>query len=155
MFRKTEKYQEALNQFTKVMEQLPEDKTVYIERGLVYQNMGNHHMAIKDFQHAIQIDSRCVKAYYHNGTSKLKDGQIEAAIMDFKKAEDIDSTIAGIMDGLGQCYHAQGDYENALMQYDDALKARENDVEFLKNRSATFYDLKKYDESARDLDKAL
>jgi len=83
MFRKTAKFQEALNQFTKVMEQLPEDKTVYIERGLVYQCMGNHQMAIKDFSHATKIDGKCVMAYFHNGTSKLKDGQIQAAIADF------------------------------------------------------------------------
>jgi hypothetical protein len=31
------------------MEQLDEDKTVYIERGLVFKDMGNHHDAIKDF----------------------------------------------------------------------------------------------------------
>ena len=137
------------------MEQLPEDKTVYIERGLVYQNMGNHNMAIKDFKHAIQIDPRCIKAYYHNGTSKLKDGQIQAAIDDFTEAQNLDDTIPGILDGLGQCYHAQKQYDLALEHYDDALKKRENDVEFLKNRSATYYDLKRYDDSARDLDKAL
>lgn len=83
------------------MEQLPEDKTVYIERGLVYQDMGNHQMAIKDFQHAILIDPKCIKAYYHNGTSKLKDGQIQAAIDDFNEAQIIDDSIAGILDGLG------------------------------------------------------
>jgi len=49
MFRRTGKFQEALNQFSRVMEQLPEDKTVYIERGLVYQDMENHNMAIQDF----------------------------------------------------------------------------------------------------------
>jgi len=49
MFRRTSNYSEALKQFSKVMEQLPNDKTVYIERGLVYQDMQNHHMAIEDF----------------------------------------------------------------------------------------------------------
>jgi len=49
MFRRTGKYGEALRQFSKVMEQLPNDKTVYIERGLVYQDMNNHHKAIEDF----------------------------------------------------------------------------------------------------------
>lgn len=54
------------------MDQLPNDKTVYIERGLVYQNMGNHYDAIRDFEQAILIDEMCIKAYFHNGTSKLQ-----------------------------------------------------------------------------------
>ena len=72
MFRRTGKFQEALNQFTRVMEQLPEDKTVYIERGLVYQDMSNHKMAIEDFQQAISKDDQCIEAFFHIGTSKLK-----------------------------------------------------------------------------------
>jgi len=60
--------------FTRVMEQLPNDKTVYIERGLVYQDKGNNQKAIEDFERAIQLDEECIKAYFHNGTSKLRDG---------------------------------------------------------------------------------
>lgn len=76
MFRRTGNFNEALNQFSKVMKQLPEDKTVYIERGLVYQDMGNHHMAIIDFQKAIDIDPMCIEAFFHIGTSKLKSDQV-------------------------------------------------------------------------------
>ena len=83
MFRRTGKFQEALNQFSRVMEQLPEDKTVYIERGLVYQDMENHNMAIQDFQQAIDIDNKCIEAFFHIGTSKLKSGQVQEAIQDF------------------------------------------------------------------------
>jgi tetratricopeptide (TPR) repeat protein len=57
---------------TKVIEQLPDDKTVYIERGLVFKDMGNHHFAIEDFQRAIEIDKSCILAYFYSGTSKLK-----------------------------------------------------------------------------------
>ncbi len=74
MFRKTGNFSEALSQFTKVMEQLDEDKTVYIEGGLVFKDMGNHHDAIKDFQRAIDIDNKCIEAFFHIGTSKLKSG---------------------------------------------------------------------------------
>ena len=36
MFRRTADYTNALRLFTRVLGQLPEDKTVYIQRGLVY-----------------------------------------------------------------------------------------------------------------------
>jgi hypothetical protein len=49
MHRQVHEYHEALKQFTKVQMKLPKDKTVYYERGLVYQMMGNHILAIGDF----------------------------------------------------------------------------------------------------------
>jgi hypothetical protein len=36
MFRRTANFNEAIKQFTRVLEKLPGDKSVYIERGLVY-----------------------------------------------------------------------------------------------------------------------
>lgn len=67
----------------------------------------------------------------------------------------MDENIPGILDGLGQCYHALRQHDEALENYQNALLKDPTNVEFLKNRSATYYDLKLYDESAKDLDKAL
>ena len=53
MYRRTERFHEALQQFSRVQELLPNDKTIYIQRGLVYQDMGNHEYAIQDFRTAI------------------------------------------------------------------------------------------------------
>ena len=49
MFHKTKRYHEALKRFTEVEGLLPGDTSVYIQRGLVYQDMGNHNSAIEDF----------------------------------------------------------------------------------------------------------
>jgi tetratricopeptide (TPR) repeat protein len=56
MYRRTLRFHEALYQFSKVQEQLSKDKTVYIQRGLVYQDMGNNWQAIADFERAIALD---------------------------------------------------------------------------------------------------
>lgn len=103
--------------------------------------MSNHLDAIKDFTQAIRIDDTNVIAYFHLGTSKLKAGLIDEAIADFKIAEEKDISMAGILDGLGQCYHALKVYDEALDFYQRALKLDADNVEFLKNRSQTYYDL--------------
>jgi len=54
------------------MDKLQDDKTVYIERGLVYQDMGNHSYAIQDFRKAIEIDPKYENAYFYSGSSKIK-----------------------------------------------------------------------------------
>ena len=42
LFRRKGLFREALQQFTEVQKLLPEDPSNYIQRGLVYQDMGNH-----------------------------------------------------------------------------------------------------------------
>jgi tetratricopeptide (TPR) repeat protein len=48
-----------------------------------------------------------------------------------------------------------GNTDEALEYYLNAITKEPNNVEFLKNRSQCYFDLKMYEESAQDLDKAL
>lgn len=66
------------------MEKLQDDKTVYIERGLVYQDMGNHTYAIEDFKEAIRLDPKYETSFYYSGVSKIKLKMIPEAIADFE-----------------------------------------------------------------------
>ena len=87
MYRRTEKFHDALQQFTKVQELLPNDKTIYIQRGLVYQDMGNHQFAIRDFEKAIKLEPDYALSWFHKGVSKLKSGLIrDEAIEDFLRS---------------------------------------------------------------------
>lgn len=56
MYRRTHNFSDALRMFSKVESKLPNDKTVYIQRGLVFQDMKNHQAAIRDFEKAIELD---------------------------------------------------------------------------------------------------
>lgn len=42
MYHSTNQFHKGLKCFSAVLAKLPEDKTVFIARGLVYQDMGNH-----------------------------------------------------------------------------------------------------------------
>lgn len=57
MYHRLDKFDKALKCFSSVLMKMPtKDKTVYIARGLVYQDMGNHQFAINDFNEAIKIE---------------------------------------------------------------------------------------------------
>lgn len=58
---------------------------------------------------------------------------------------------AGIPDGLGCCYHAVRDYENALLSYDEAVKMDPSNTGFLMHRASCNYDQKSYQKSIVDL----
>lgn len=49
MYHRINNFHEALKCFSKVLINIKDDKTVYIARGVVYQDMGNHALAINDF----------------------------------------------------------------------------------------------------------
>ena len=49
IYHRINNFNEALKCFSKVLINIKDDKTVYIARGVVYQDMGNHALAINDF----------------------------------------------------------------------------------------------------------
>ena len=61
-----------------------DDKTVYIQRGQVFQDMGNQTSAIEDFEQAIRIDPQDSWPHFHLGVSLLKSRKIKQAITEFK-----------------------------------------------------------------------
>ena len=63
-----------------------DDKTVYIGRGIVYADMGNHQMAIDDFTAAIENDMELPEGYYRRGMSKYSMKMYKEAIEDFRTA---------------------------------------------------------------------
>ena len=132
MYHRINNFHEALKCFSKVLINIKDDKTVYIARGVVYQDMGNHALAITDFIQAIDLDKDLSEGYFRLGFSKFYSKNYNEAISDFKKADEkenlhlaIDPNLirnAGIPDGLGCCYHALEQYEKAIPFYDTAIE---------------------------------
>lgn len=160
MFHKTNQFQSALKCHSLVLVQIPSDKTVYIARGTVYQDMGNHQLAIADFNKSIELDPELSEGYFRRGISKLNSKQYHEAIKDFEKSAqtesiDDDKRNAGIPDGLGCCYHALKEMDKALEYYNDAVQGNDENTEFLMHRAQCYYDLGEYDKAKEDLDLAL
>jgi tetratricopeptide (TPR) repeat protein len=145
MYHRINNFHEALKCFSKVLLQCKDDKTVYIERGKVYQDMGNHPLAINDFYQAIELDPDLSEGYFRRGLSKFNSKNYNDAISDLKKADEkenlhVDSDPnhirnAGIPDGLGQCYHALGQFEKAVLHYDIAIEMNPLNTQFLMHRA--------------------
>ena len=134
MFRRTEKFHEALQQFTEVQKLLEDDKSIYIQRGLVYQDMGNHQYAIRDFEEAIRIEPSYALSHFHMGVSKLKSRLVREAIEDFKESLMLEENPA-VYDGLGCCYHALEEFDEAIEHFEKAIAAKPHNIEFLRNRA--------------------
>ena len=91
--------------------------------------MGNHLLAIKDFDTAIKLDKDLAEAYFRLGLSKFFIKRYHDAIADFEMSRDKEDILIdedprnnernpGIFDGLGCCYHALKQWEKAYEYYE-------------------------------------
>ena len=137
-----------------MIKKIPSDKTVWIQRGLVYADLGNHVFATADFSQAIKLDPECLMAVFHMATSELKAGHIPSAIEEFKKCE-MGGETAQIHDGFGCCYHAVKDYSQAIVAFGKAIEGEPYNIQFFRNRAQCYFDMGMYEICIQDLQSAL
>lgn len=123
--------------------------------------MGNHQLAINDFNEAIKHDPDLSEGYYRRGLSKFQSKRFKEAIEDFENSKEKENILldedpqleqnAGIPDGLGQCYHALRNYDKAIQYYDTAIDMMPDNTEFLMHRAQCHYDQNNYEASNADL----
>ena len=89
-----EKFEKSIFPFTKCIEKMPSDLRYLHERAKAYQMIGEHEIAIKDFDIVIKKDPRNANAYFRRAFSlkalgtQVKDGKNEQrAISKQKRAE--------------------------------------------------------------------
>lgn len=83
------KFQLAVDYYTGLIKQNPDDFTFYLKRGVLYLNeLKNNKAAVKDFDQAIKLNPNEPVLFYNRGTAYIQTS-------DWKKAKkDLDSVIA-------------------------------------------------------------
>ena len=79
------KLEEAIIEFTKVIEFDPNLAKVYYHRGAAYAGKGEYDQAIADFTEAIEIDPEYADVYFNRGLAYKAQGKKADAIADFVK----------------------------------------------------------------------
>lgn len=77
--KKLELYTIALNLNAKYLD-------AWINRGLVYNELGQYSESINDYNKAIEIDSKCALAFNNRGYTKFKQKDYQGALEDYNKA---------------------------------------------------------------------
>lgn len=131
------RYEEAIDQFTKAIEENPFYDKAYYERGLAYYSLGDLDSAITEMENArfqgMQDDTslnwNLGWIYYLNG--------------DYLKAIDINDQVlnahpevVGVRMNQAISYLAMGDFENAQKQYDLLIQEAEKQVTDARARNS-------------------
>ena len=61
----------------------------YCKRGLIYHERQKYQQALKDFNHALQLDDKFAPAYHHSGLTYLNLGDKHKAFENLRKASQL------------------------------------------------------------------
>ncbi len=92
---------EYLNEFIRLK---PDAANIYYNRGIAYQNLGQHQPAIQDFDQAIRLSPNFAEAYNNRGNAYQTLGQYQRAIQDFDQAIRLRPNFSEAYNSRGAAY---------------------------------------------------
>lgn len=111
------KYQQAINDFDKVIEIYPNFAAAYNYRGAAHYKLGNHQQAINDFSKAIEIDPKLAEAYFGRGNVFFKLGSYQQSINDYNKALELNPKFIHAYINRGNVFVKLGNRDVAIQNY--------------------------------------
>lgn len=121
--RDTEAYEDAIDDLTEAIRLAPQqDAKAYGMRGLVWQDLGNYHRAIADYDGAIRNDPKSADAFHNRGNAWVYLGKLRKGIADFTRAIQLDPNSAVSYTSRGVAWRRKARYAEALADYTRALE---------------------------------
>src|SRR5580658_2082374 len=147
-------YSAALDFFNRELKRQP-TAVLYSERGMIWNERGEHDKAICDYDEAIRLDP-AVKQFYNNrGVALVDKRNFERAMTDFDRAIEIDAKFALAFNNRGNVWTAQAEYGKAIADYDEAIRLDPKDASAFYNRGHVWSDQEEYDRAIPDYSQAI
>jgi tetratricopeptide (TPR) repeat protein len=108
--------------YSRAIRLYPNAPVAYMERGVMFDNIGEHDKAIADCSQAIRIDPYYAMAYYSRGNAYRHKGDKDKAIADLTQAIRLDPNFANAYTNRGVVYGNKKDYDRAIADYNQAIR---------------------------------
>jgi Tfp pilus assembly protein PilF len=95
---------------------------LYIMRGVILRNQGEHDRAIADYGQAIRLDPNYASAYTGRAMAYRGKGDLDRAIADYGEAIRLDPKRAFVYHLRGNAYRAKDEIDRAIADYDQAIR---------------------------------
>jgi serine/threonine protein kinase/Tfp pilus assembly protein PilF len=113
-------FKTAVNAYTTIAEQTPDDPQCYVDLGYAYENDGNADKALENYEKAISLNNgQYATAYLRAGVVYIRKQNAEKAKELFNNAERL-FTAASNNEGQNEVLHQRGILFRDKGQYDDA-----------------------------------
>lgn len=145
-FYAVNKFDDAINQFTKALELDPDYDKAYVQRAICYERLDDFTTAAKDYERALVFLDNDEEIYFMAGRAYYKSGQMGAALSKLNTALQMKSNLL-------EAYQTRIQVLIALERYDEALEDCEKALHFKENE-VNYYNLGKVYEKLDMLDEA-
>jgi len=158
----TRNFDEAISDFTKLIQMKPSDKNAYYYRASAYRQLKKHSEAVMDLSEYIKSNPDNLDAYFIRALSKSEIGDRYGAINDYdeiikreKKAKDVNFLMGTVYNNKGYCYVELGDYKAALPLLNKALDLSPDETYIWGSRGELYYKTGEYEKCIKDMNKAI
>ena len=127
----------------------------YFRRGYACYDLGLYHLAVANYDKAIQLKPDAANAYYNRGNAKADLGQHFAAISDYDKAIQLKPDEADAYVNRGNAKADLGQHFAAISDYDKAIQLKPDEADAYVNRGNAKADLGQHFAAISDYDKAI
>lgn len=127
----------------------------YYNRGVTYNDLGKHDLAIRDYTKAIELRPDFAEAYYNRGVTYNDLGKHALAVRDCNRVIDLRPNYPKAYFSRGNAYYYLGKHDLAIKNYTKAIKFKHDFAEAYNNRGNAFNKLGKHYMAIKDHAKAI
>ena len=156
VYTQMERFEDALQDLTKALEQQPHFPQAYAARASVYLSLDRPASAVEDLNTAIQMGlTDDARVYLNRGLAYFQLDMYDLAERDFLKALSMEPNSAAVHFNLGTLYLKMGDDDKALEHLDKTLQLDPNFAAAYFNRAMVLAHLGRREEAIQDLERFL
>ena len=148
-------YNLALSDFTKTIEEDPDEIIAYYGRGTIYGISGEHDLAVKDYTKALELDPEFAQVYIQRGTAYVANGEIDLALKDYKRAMELSPNDATAYVQRGIAYGRKGEIDMAIKDFTKAIDLKPEFAEAYYTRGAAYIEKNEFDSAISDCTQAI
>ncbi len=129
--------------------------SAYNNRGNIYNDKGEHDLAIADFDKAIEINPKSALAYNGRGISNTNMGNYDKAIVNFDEAIRLDPREENPYNNRCLTWYSKGDFDRAIHDCDEAIRINSQFAMAYRNRGVAYDAKGDRDRAIADFDQAI
>jgi tetratricopeptide (TPR) repeat protein len=148
------KYDEAIDDYDRVILSYPEFTPALINRGAAYAATGRYDRAIEDYSRAIRVRPDG-DAFYNRALAFQRKGDHGAAVSDFTEALRLKQGKPEIYDARGMANMSLGRLQDAVEDFSQAIQLKPTNADSFQNRGTTYSSLGRYDSAMSDFNEAI
>ncbi len=150
-----QKFDDVVLNVNKLLDLYPNEGINYVLLGHIHGFLADHNKAIIFYTKAIERGFDKSDIFFARGNEKLRNGELQHAVLDLQKAAELASTNSLYYNVLGRTFNSLNDNKSAIDAFTKAVDIKPSNPLFLYNRAVARFNIGDYQKSISDLNKAV